>query len=105
MPLDRHVQGLHHPLGGIEIQDDPVDADRLFRHAKGFRIEAIVDNHFFGRAGNAEEVGVHGRRPRIVGDDLRMLGDLGERSALGLRPQLSERETDTDRAECEQQAA
>ena len=67
MPLDRHVQGLQHPLGREVVGDDPLlHFDRLGRHAERLGVEAEVEDQFFGRAGDAAEIGVQAHGVLVV---------------------------------------
>jgi hypothetical protein len=80
MALERHCEGVKHPLGRVEIRDDPLaDGDRLGRHAERLRVEPEVDNQFLGRARHAAEVRVEGNRLRVVDLDLRLGGGLRRR--------------------------
>ena len=65
--LDRHLQGVQHPLGRVEVGDQTLrDRDRLRGHAKRLRVQAEIDNQLLGRAGYAAEIGVARRCVRII---------------------------------------
>ena len=67
VPLDRHVQGLQHPLGREVVGDDPLlHFDRLGRHAEGLGVEAEVEDQLLGRAGDAAEIGVQAHGVLVV---------------------------------------
>jgi hypothetical protein len=82
--LDGHVERLQHALGSEVIHHDPLlDVDRLSRDAEWLRVQAEVENQFFGRAGDTAEICVERNRV-FVGyfDTLRLLHWL--RSSLRL---------------------
>lgn len=60
--LDRDVQGVPHPLGGVVVRYELLgDFDRLGRHIKWLRVESEVYEQFFGHARHAAEIGIRTR--------------------------------------------
>lgn len=59
MPLYREVECMQHALGRKVIGHNALgDVHGFDRHAERLRIEAKVNNQFFGGAGNATKIGV-----------------------------------------------
>jgi len=59
MPLDGLVQGTEQSLGSVEVDDDSlVDFNRTSIRAQRISVHSEVDDHLFGAACNAAEVGV-----------------------------------------------
>ena len=65
--LDRHLQGVQHPLGGEEVGDDSLGhRNRLSRNANRLGIEPKVDDQLLGRASHAAEVGIVGDGAAVI---------------------------------------
>ena len=85
--LDGKLQGVQHPLRGIEVGDDSLrDDDRLCGYSDRLGVQPEVDDQLFRRPGNAAKIGVARQCLGVVNLDLKSLLRLPLRLASRLCP-------------------